>query len=532
MMSMIRLLGVMMFLLLSTFHTAAQENRPRTYTKENPLVFVDSWNLWPYSYQNADGDPEGYCVDLVKMIMETLDIPYIIRLEPHRKALEDLKAGKADLTLGLSDIYDVQWGLTGRHTIAMLTQSVVTPKKSDVTVKAFNDLMHQQVIVKDSGLCHHLMVDYGWDHHALPTSDIAPAIRQVNKSGKGQIVWNTLSLEWLIKHYELKDVTLTPVDMPFGERKFMARDQQLLDKVDETFQKLRATDQLQPLEQRWIYPDHEAGSTLWIWLLAGGAFLLLVVTIGFLVHELRQNYQLTKSYQRLTQQLHVAAEHNKVRFWTYNVGARTFTWHSDNGTALNTYGADRFARRYSEEDYGRLKETMDRLINRHLDAKGHEETEETLELRAQDREYGDHEMHGFVVHLSVLSRDAHGRPTVLIAAKKDVTKEYHLKLANTELSLRYLSVFYNNESGICFFDKDGFLQNANARAGELLHIDIDDAVMEHVHLDNLFGTMTDSLRDADGKTGTMAVDDSIFTYKMNTVYNEKEQLLGLFVFCI
>ena len=76
--------------------------RHRQYTKEQPLVYEDVWDLWPYSFLNDNGEPEGYNIDLIRLMMQRLDIPYIIKLKSAEETFNDLKSGKSDLTLGLA----------------------------------------------------------------------------------------------------------------------------------------------------------------------------------------------------------------------------------------------------------------------------------------------------------------------------------------------------------------------------------------------------------------------------------------------
>ena len=52
------------------------------YSEQRPLVYEDAWDLWPYVFLNENGEPDGYNIDLLKMIFKELDIPYIIRLRP------------------------------------------------------------------------------------------------------------------------------------------------------------------------------------------------------------------------------------------------------------------------------------------------------------------------------------------------------------------------------------------------------------------------------------------------------------------
>lgn len=63
-------------LCVSTF-AASQDENIRPYTQEHPLVYEDVFDLWPYSFLNENGEPDGYNVDLIRMMLKELDIPYI-----------------------------------------------------------------------------------------------------------------------------------------------------------------------------------------------------------------------------------------------------------------------------------------------------------------------------------------------------------------------------------------------------------------------------------------------------------------------
>ena len=72
--------------ILFTFHfslftsSAASAQKPdsiRVFDDEHPLVYEDAWDLWPYVFLNENGEPDGYNIDLLKMIFKRLNIPYI-----------------------------------------------------------------------------------------------------------------------------------------------------------------------------------------------------------------------------------------------------------------------------------------------------------------------------------------------------------------------------------------------------------------------------------------------------------------------
>lgn len=85
----------MLCLSLAVAHASVQPENTKLYTVENPLIYEDACDLWPYSYLNDEGNPEGFNIDLIERLMKELNIPYVIRLKPQQEVFQDLKAGKA-----------------------------------------------------------------------------------------------------------------------------------------------------------------------------------------------------------------------------------------------------------------------------------------------------------------------------------------------------------------------------------------------------------------------------------------------------
>ena len=530
----------------------AQKDSVRTYTKEHPLVYEDSWDLWPYSYLNDNGEPEGFNIDLIGMLMKELDIPYVIKLKAQQEAFQDLKAGKSDLTLGLAVGFHDEFGLYGKNAITLFTQSLVSPKKRPAPIKTFRDLEKPgiKVIVNDSSLCHHLMIDYGWTDHAIVSRDLKEVIQQVSANEEGLIVWNTLSLKWLLHRYHIDNLQLTPVNMPHGEYKFMSNDQALLDKLDEAYSALYTADKLTPIQTKWFYPERQKPETpQWVWYLMGAAAVLVVIAIVYFASYRIQNSRITRYNNKLNRRLALILETSQVRIWTYDTQTHEFSWRNENGQTAYTYSMEEFAQRYSEEDFAQLKEALDQLSAQKGNGKGKEEDEITLELKAKDIEGGDEELHNFVIVLSILARDKEGHPTVIIGTKKDVTEQRRLQRLDDERTLRYWSIFYTPVVGIILFDKDGYLININPKACEIYECDSDEIIDEHVSLNDCFSCGEGNLRELDGFTATQYIDlDKIEPekrrvksvkrkgklcneFRMMTVLDDNGELLGIFVIC-
>ena len=528
-----RTLTLLLFAVLSWVGAVAQPDTERVFTEQAPLVYEDVWDLWPYSFLNDNGDPDGFNVDLIRLLMKELDIPYVIKLKPSAEAFRDLKDGKSDLMLALAAGFHDEFGLYSKNAVTLFTQSVVTPKSKPVEIKAFRDLGKPglKVIVNDSSLCHHLMIDYGWGDNALPDKDIGEAIQRVSARGEGQIVWNTLSLKWLLNRYHIEDLELTPVNMPHGEYKFMSNHQQLLDMLDEAYTKLYTNDKIQPLQDKWFYPERQhADNPTALWYLLGGGLVLLVFMVIYGVSYRFQSRKLTRENARRNNRLALIMQTSHVHIWTYDLRTNQFAWHNDNGQVAYTYSMEEFSQRYSREDFVMLKSAIDKLAA--AKPTDQEEKETELNLRAKDVEDGDTNDRDYHIVLSVLSRDKKGNATVIIGTKKDVTEEQLQKRLDEERTLRYWSIFYTPILGIILFGKDGKLVNINPKACDIFGLDADEAADQGIPIRSLLDIGDLELEDVNGFKATQTVGNGRITeLRLMTIHDDGGQMLGVYAFC-
>ena len=534
------------FLSLTTM--AAKSDSTRVYTEQNPLVYEDAWDLWPYAFFNDNGEPDGFNIDLIRLIMKELNIPYIIRLRPQQQAFEDLRDRKSDLMLGLAVGFHDQYGLYGNNAITLFTQSVAAPKGKPTDIKTFRDLGKEgiKVIVNPNSMSYHLMIDYGWEENAIPSSDLREVIQQVSAHEDGQIVWNTLSLKWLMNRYHIDNLQLTPVNMPHGEYKFMSNDQQLLDRLDEAYTKLYTADKITPLQDKWFYPERLKPETpQWIWYALGIALLLIVFASAYAISYRIQSNKLNRQNLMRNRRLALILQTSQVRIWTYDIVKDQFAWCNDNGQVAYTYSMEEFSQRYSPEDSARLKTALNRLAK---GTKNNKEEELTLSLRAKDVEGGDTDLRDYYIVLSVLRRDKEGKPRVIIGTKKDVTKESQHKRDENDRALRYWSIFYTPIVGIMYFDKEGKIVNINPKACEMFRCEAEEIIAEKASIRDILGIGDMSLESLDGFYATHIIDlDKIpdeertiksikakgklyNEFKLMTVYDDSEELLGIFAF--
>ena len=538
------LLAVLLWCAHLPLHAASQDENVRVYTQENPLVYEDVFDLWPYSFLNDNGEPDGYNVDLIRLMLKELDIPYVIKMKPQRECFKDLRDGKSDLMFALAAGFNNGIGRYSNNTITLFTQSVATPVNKPIEIRTFRDLGKYKVIVWDNSICHHLMTDYGWEENAMPTKYMREAVEKLSLNEEGQIVWNTLSLKWLIHKYQIDNLQITPVDMPHGEYKFMSNNPQLLARLDSIYTVLNSADKFTEIQNKWFYPErNEKKIASWIWRVSAISGVIILLFLIYAINYRVKERQLLKLTKKLNQRLGLILEASHVRMWTYDTKSKLFTWRNEKGQPSFNYTMEEFSHRYHPGDFEQLRTALHNLENAREDSE--KDKEVSLYVRAKDSEDGDMQEHDFLMSLSVLRKDKSGIPLIILGTKKDITQERQQQRQDEERTMRYWGIFNTPLAGIMYFDRNGILANINEKACETYACNREEIIAEQVSYHDLLDIHID-LAEADGYHFTQIVNldkipkeerrvkackrEGVLLHEIHlmTVYDDDNQLMGMF----
>lgn len=472
------------------------------------------------------------------MIFEQLNIPFEIHLKPTNKALEDLFNGRADLMLGMvAGFHDHDGIHYGKNSIQLFTHSVAHAKGESHTIRSIEDLATQQVIVHEGSFSHHLMMDHGWGNNAIPQGDMDMAIQLVSADGSGQVLWNTMSLKWLVRKYHTDNLVLDPVDMPSGDYRFMSSDEQLLKALDDAYVKLKSEDRLKPIEQKWFYPEESTRSGLprWMWLLVAaiGAFAFILAIASIITHF--RERRVTLEGRQRNARLSLILKTCQVNIWTYDVAKKSFIWYGADTHVRKSFGRNEFAARFSGEDYQRLADAVTCLVNR-------ERSQNSLLMQGKDIE--GQQIHTYIINISVL-HSHHDQPTVIIGTENNITEEYKRQQRAQQMIHRYQAIFNNAMVDMVYYDNEGRIIRMNARAQETFKMPIDAVRAEGVHLSDILSPEDFDIRDfynRDRFYSTLFIDysqekrlesrkrEGIIAYELQLVpvFSDTHQLLGAF----
>lgn len=493
------------YLLSLTAASAQESDSTRVFTKDNPLVYEDAWDLWPYAFLNENGEPVGYNIDLLKLIFKELDIPYIIKLKPTNEALNDLKTGQADLMCGMDAHFHDDYAMYSKSVLQLFTHSIVHQKGIKAVIHEVEDLANYRVIVHNGSFSHHLMIRKGWGKNAIPYDDMQEAVQKAHLDANSQIVWNTLSLKWLIHKFQFDNLELSPVDVQHGEYKFMSNNPRLLQRIDSVYTILRSQDRLAYIQNKWFYPERQdTGIPSWVWrlaiLLALGAFASLIYYVIYRQREKKMKILLHSNNNRMALILNTS----KVRIWIYHVASRTVTPLDEKGNPMPSYPSVDFFRQTTPSDFERLSNALASISSQ-------KEEHVTLNIIDKD-EATDSELRNFTVALSVLRRNKEGHPTDIIGTRSDTTEDRLKQKQAKENMLRYQAVFNSAMIDMVVYDENGIIIDMNEKAwmafrgkkeeilsskisvSQVLGMEVDLDTMEPIYLTQIYHNNSDDKR--------------------------------------
>lgn len=467
----------------TSWAAAEKSDSIRVFSEEQPLIYEDAWDLWPYAFLNDVGEPVGYNIDLLKLIFDELHIPYKIKLKTTKEALEDLKAGRSDLMCGMDASFHNDYAQYGKSVIQIFTHSVVHQKGEPVLIKTLEDLAKHRVIVHEGSFSHHLMQNRGWGANAIPYDDMQEAVQYAHNNEGSQIVWNTLSLKWLIYKFHYDDLELTPVNIQHGEYKFMSNNPRLLAQLDSAFTYLNSTGRLQPIQNKWFYPEStETGIPSWVWYVVVALLTIIVIfLIYYIVYRIYER-KMTKNMRKTNTRLSLILNTSKVHIWLYDIAKRTVISPNREGKKVANPLSPHFLDYYLlPKDYEQLCMELDDMARQKMDHK-------TMEVRT--RRGDSDEEYIFAVDLSVMKRNKDHSPAVIIGATVNITDDKLRRQQQRDAMLRYRHIFNSAMVDTVSYDANGFIDDMNEKASKAIPGGVQRVVERHVSIQSVMDDPT------------------------------------------
>ena len=437
----------------------------REYTEDHPLTIVSDWEFPPYEFRNDRGEPDGYNVEVLDLILTKLEIPHRFVMKEWYQCTETFEKREADLIHALTFKYKQRPYVMTQNMITYYNLRVARHKKTPPLTQIGKLTEEDTLILKKN------------DYAALRISEIRDRVFKTEyhssrealtgiRSGKYKYyIWGEIPLSMKIREYGVEDVVLDEIDIPAGELRIIGYDKELIDAIDDSFARMEQSGEIERIRDKWFHPDkvHNDTSPITLILLVG---VVIAGIIAFLFSQLIRN--------RVKMAINKSTDLNRMMTQALNMGAYAVVEYDiDNQHLSNLHGhvlpdkgmlPEEFLNRMRPEQSAALHENNQRLI------KGKIQTYEmTVSLNsgtAKQPQWKDY--YGYA-----LMEKENGRPKYIIFTVKDLTEELIEEQLNLETGIKYHKMFETSLIAMSFYTKEGMLIDANQKMRQLCNFNED-----------------------------------------------------------
>jgi PAS domain-containing protein/ABC-type amino acid transport substrate-binding protein/anti-sigma regulatory factor (Ser/Thr protein kinase) len=465
--------------LLSVCHIpSAQALYIREYSEERPLIIVSDWEFPPYEFRNDRGEPDGYNVEVLDLILNHLKIPHKYVMKEWYKCTEAFENREADLIHALTFKYQQRPYVMTQNMITYYNVRAARLKKTP-PLESLDQLTEEDTLVLKKNDYVALRINeipdrkFGVEYHSS-----REALVGLHTGKYKYYAWGEVPLQAKLKEYGVEDVALDDFGMSSGELRIIGYDKELIDAIDDMFARLEQSGEIVQIRDKWFHPErvHNDTSPVTLIILIG---VIVAGIIAFLLSQLIRT--------RVKNAISRSVDLNRMMTQALNMGNfAIIEYDIERNHLRNLHGNILPEKGMKPQEFiHRMKPTKDRELheNNLLLARGEESTfEMTLSLNVGSFDEPEwKEIYG-----NALVEKVNGRPRYIIYTVKDITQEVIQERQNREIGSKYQKIFESNLIAMSFYDKEGFLIAANKRMRRLS--EFNDDVEKYFRSMSLFDT--------------------------------------------
>lgn len=450
-----RFFTLLLTLLSLTATIAAPQGRHgRPYTEADPLIMVCDWSFLPYEV-NKNGNPSGYCVEVMDAILNNLKIPHRFEMRDWTKAIKTFESGQADLIHALNVVYD-QPPYYQTKTFMNFYKIEVAYRDDTKPLRSLRQLTNEDtIVVKNNDYAAIYLNQQEYRPYHIKYANPYDALTALSNGEIKYFLWGGMALRQVIREMALDNVQICDVDIPTGELHIIGTDQQLINNIDEEFTRMTQAGELEVISDKWFHPERIHDNTPRYVFFIIGLVVMLILAFMILSHLLRQRIKKSSTRTKdlgnmMTQALSMGnfyvTEHNLATGQISNVYGNLLP---ENGMDIED-----FTEKIAAKDRPRI-----RSANGYL-------------LKNPKKPYNIEFMwNGRQLKGNAVAEMEDRQLTHIISIVKDITREVEEETAYNELGNRYLKIFHTNIIAMSFYDTNGMLIDLNERMKELCEFD-------------------------------------------------------------
>ncbi|MCI2082918.1 MAG: transporter substrate-binding domain-containing protein [Bacteroidales bacterium] len=427
-------------------------NNEGQFTKNNPLVIVEKNNFPPYSFVDGKGAAKGLNVDLVKEMMDRLEIPYELRFATWKEIKAGISSGYVNIA---PMIYNPDTDSTFKFSATyLLLKFRVVYRKKDPPINTIRDLRDKVIAVEDESATENMANSFSHTGNIVFVDNLRRAIILLSQGEYDAVLCDEQSIKHIIRENRIKNLVISDIGLPDQDYSFAGTDTSLVKRLNSELSNLKDSGELDKIQKKWVNSEngkydipHKANYTSFMLGILISIFVLATIFLIIKVNSSREKLR------KENKKLQLAVKAGQVTVWVYDIAKDKFT---------NIEG-EPFLKGMGRQEAMHITHPDDRRLQKELllDIMMGKKERGELVIRISPKNDGNYIYHWEDV---VASKSRNGKVTTIVGTTKDITEKVKQQNEINELYLKYKTVFTEVSVGCVFFDSEGTLIDINDKA--------------------------------------------------------------------
>ena len=433
------------------------------YTEEHPLVIAGDWDFRPFEFINIKGEPTGYNVDVLNLILDRLNIPHKFVMQEWHVATNMFKNHEADLTHALY-LYFKDYPYASTHKYINYYNLKVARRADTPPLNRLKNLLPTDTLLVKKD-------DYAAIY--INSKDSLPFVVQfhspkealtgINQGRYKYYVWGEIPLSHKVQELNLDSITLDEIDIPAGEMRIIGYDKDLINMIDDQYTRLEQAGELQKVYDHWFHPEREHGEASSVALFIIVGLLIAAISVFLLARLVRRRVAITvRQHSDLGEMMD-----RVLRMGDYFM----VEWDIQGDMLRNKYG------NLLPDSGMKPQEFLTRML-----------PEEAKQIHVLNEQLATGVISHFEMNLSfnqgtpeqpiwrvfygnAIVEKEDGKSLYIIYTAKDITDETNESRRVKTIASKYKKMFDTNLVAMSFYDPRGRLLDLNKKMRELCQID-------------------------------------------------------------
>jgi signal transduction histidine kinase/ABC-type amino acid transport substrate-binding protein len=456
------LLLIVLVIATSAFGFASKSNTSKRLNHDTIIILGDKYYP-PYEMVGANGQPEGFAVEVIKEAMKRLGYHYVIKLTERRNIINMVNSSKPTIVLGMSLIDgrsdSVYFGTAFRYVF----RNIVMRAENIKRYNNFKDIKNCRIAVEDGSYSQVVLRDSDYAKNATGVTTLKEAFEGL-ESKKYDVVFCESDVAYNImyslgyKDLVAKDACLDPYKFGLGGNNIL-----LLAKLDEMLYLMKKDNTYDRMYKKWFTYDK---SDQYQKILYYAISVMVVLAIFIIILRLEVG-KTKKKLAEKSRSTTLALKAGDIGVWGYDVRKRKFYNLECDYFPKEGMPYDDEIKLFHPDDLPIFEQAIhDATLGLKVD---------TLCIR-MDRAQKHNWRYIKKDIVGIMSKD--GKIHEVIGTRMDVTDTIMKQKKIHALNKKYSTLFNSTVIGTQYYDGEGYLTDTNQAACDIYGIKSKRAILE------------------------------------------------------